>query len=1034
MASFLLHLVDNKVAIDDEVQIHKYLFGQHRILRRGRYFWRIGILRQIIKQRLARGIKQKQLLPYRNLLIEYENLFKIKRSIRLWYYMYDSLRFKRNADQGKNVRRIGLARHSTIISMMKWLMIENKIKNKEQYDSTYQYQYQYQYQYRYHQLCLDLCFTNDEGLQTSKPKIFNPRLPSVIKNEQFVIKVLSNIVDTTIELIMEDTINNAYEAHTNEVCDQIFYEYLCDVIKQAVIPDFFVSLSILEQQQNKHNKHNKQKQKQKQYPESILTKGANTNTNTHTNANANTNRHTNRTPYKVSNEYKAEYKYEDVIDINKEKERKDSYFSISEVDVDVHRGGNYLESSQVSDEQPHSHAHSHAHALTSENTNSEVKVTAVNAEINMEEEEGEYDQSLIDALADAFDQEHQLGVYAVREVASTGSYLMSTLTVAANDTVSTNAYANGYATATANTVLVNEETIRKQKEKEHRAERRQLKRENRLLRNMLQRFDPVIAEVGHHLDGDDDDDDLFSSEDEDEDDNDNHNDNDNNNDDVVEEVGDDEDEDEAGNTNTPETESGSGAGAGAGAACDKDEETKCVENKFDLQSQAKSHRNENDNANANADDKNCKGGGGAIVNDDILLSTNFAEGKVSVDKNGKLVVPVSMMDLNESPSSFRDDLSIHSGTSRISAPDSLSLILGVSDIADMTTLFINDNDNDNDNGNGNGNGNGNAAIVDGANLATFDSNVALDIEGVDIISELVTRANSNMSTARSPSYVEVEDKALDPINHVGVTTEIRNAEQKQIKDNNKMTTTNKKSLHSSNSVPSMRLGRKPPSEKLLKKLAEKEEKRKEENKKLKKVLLMRRAEEEMRKLEIADAKAAGMSIPPRVRLVSDSRNLPEFHANRTERIARKIITNVRSELSGGIADKVTAPLCHAEKILLESPFATPFTDLYKNKIEKEENKRKMEELFASVTDMGSQTNSNTNTKIGTGTGTGTGTNHILRKLPMHPHDNTNFGDANKHHRRSSLPAPLVNPLHGQYEGHINYKNPKGKIELKSQRM
>ena len=114
---------------------------------------------------------------------------------------------------------------------------------------------------------------------------------------------------------------------------------------------------------------------------------------------------------------------------------------------------------------------------------------------------------------------------------------------------------------------------------------------------------------------------------------------------------------------------------------------------------------------------------------------------------------------------------------------------------------------------------------------------------------------------------------------------------------------------------------------------------------IKKMLLLQRAEKEMLKVEEQDAKASGTYVKPkRERFLSDLRTLPEFHAERTERVARKVITDVRIELSNNNPAQVSKKLSKTEKLLLESPLATPFVDLMRDKYEKEERKRKMQEL------------------------------------------------------------------------------------------
>ena len=197
-----------------------------------------------------------------------------------------------------------------------------------------------------------------------------------------------------------------------------------------------------------------------------------------------------------------------------------------------------------------------------------------------------------------------------------------------------------------------------------------------------------------------------------------------------------------------------------------------------------------------------------------------------------------------------------------------------------------------------------------------------------------------------------------------------------------------------------------PNPALLKKIAAKEEARKLENRRLKRLLLIRRAEEEMRKIDVQIAQENNEKVPPRVRILSDPRTLPEFDAARTEKVARNIVTNVRIELSGGQVDKVDAPLSHSEKLLLESPFATPYVDLYKAKVEKEEGRRRLEHLKSVVSG-----------SLG-GDGGSSAVRSLAKPVYIHPMDTTNFGGDHRHHRRVSAPSSLVEPLPGQYVGNI----------------
>ena len=192
----------------------------------------------------------------------------------------------------------------------------------------------------------------------------------------------------------------------------------------------------------------------------------------------------------------------------------------------------------------------------------------------------------------------------------------------------------------------------------------------------------------------------------------------------------------------------------------------------------------------------------------------------------------------------------------------------------------------------------------------------------------------------------------------------------------------------------------------MKKLAAKEEARRLENRRLKRLLLMRKAEEEMRKVDVLTAQGNNQKVAPRARILSDARTLPLFDAERTEKVARAVIANVRIELSGGQVEKVEAPLSHAELLLLESPFATPFTDLYRAKVEKEEARRRPGHARSLVS----------------GSIPDGASGSVQRRTQLasyvHPMDTTNFGGDNRHHRRISAPSSLVDPLPGQYAHHV----------------
>jgi hypothetical protein len=94
MASFVQALQDAKMGHpNDQKHLHQWLFGSYRILRRGRYWWRIGMLRQTLINRKERGLNEGQNAPFSRLLTTYEGLFRVRRAKRLWYYFFDSLRY-----------------------------------------------------------------------------------------------------------------------------------------------------------------------------------------------------------------------------------------------------------------------------------------------------------------------------------------------------------------------------------------------------------------------------------------------------------------------------------------------------------------------------------------------------------------------------------------------------------------------------------------------------------------------------------------------------------------------------------------------------------------------------------------------------------------------------------------------------------------------------------------------------------------------------------------------------------------------------
>ena len=80
--------------LDCETNLHQHFFGGPCLQRRGRLKWKIGITRQIIAQRRKKGVRKYPVDSYLLPLARYKQLYKIKRSVRLWHYMYLSLRLR----------------------------------------------------------------------------------------------------------------------------------------------------------------------------------------------------------------------------------------------------------------------------------------------------------------------------------------------------------------------------------------------------------------------------------------------------------------------------------------------------------------------------------------------------------------------------------------------------------------------------------------------------------------------------------------------------------------------------------------------------------------------------------------------------------------------------------------------------------------------------------------------------------------------------------------------------------------------------
>jgi len=83
---------------------------------------------------------------------------------------------------------------------------------------------------------------------------------------------------------------------------------------------------------------------------------------------------------------------------------------------------------------------------------------------------------------------------------------------------------------------------------------------------------------------------------------------------------------------------------------------------------------------------------------------------------------------------------------------------------------------------------------------------------------------------------------------------------------------------------------------------------------------------------------------PFPRLVSTVRELPESDLFETERVARRAITKMRVQISGGDANFVNRPYGFVETTLLESPLATPIFAKEQEKVERLQRERRLKEL------------------------------------------------------------------------------------------
>jgi hypothetical protein len=96
MSGFLDYIDNHRLELEVEAnRLHSHFFGSFRVQRRGRLKWKIGITRQIIKQRRRRGENMNPVDAYLLPLKRYKVLYEIRRPVRLWHYMYLALRFRR---------------------------------------------------------------------------------------------------------------------------------------------------------------------------------------------------------------------------------------------------------------------------------------------------------------------------------------------------------------------------------------------------------------------------------------------------------------------------------------------------------------------------------------------------------------------------------------------------------------------------------------------------------------------------------------------------------------------------------------------------------------------------------------------------------------------------------------------------------------------------------------------------------------------------------------------------------------------------
>ena len=228
MASFIDKLDTQKVP--EGPSLHKHLFGGSRILRRGRYFWRIGILKQIITTRRKEGFSNAQNAHYADKLAYYQSRFKVKRSLRLWYYFFDSLRFRHTTSNTTTLRRRALAQVSALRDLEKWLLLSGEANEMDVFD-----------------VVLSICCSDDAG----RPAQYRTKTVTEVREGRMinaaVDMALAGLVDTEISRPEVDVALDMSVDDTAEyMCDSVLTQYFEDVVTQAVAPDAFVNIALLE--------------------------------------------------------------------------------------------------------------------------------------------------------------------------------------------------------------------------------------------------------------------------------------------------------------------------------------------------------------------------------------------------------------------------------------------------------------------------------------------------------------------------------------------------------------------------------------------------------------------------------------------------------------------------------------------------------------------------------------------------------------------------------------------------------------------